>query len=155
MFKKFFTYHIFVIIVLSIIFIILFGSILRHHYIGGNNYPKLQKIAVFIAEIPSVTKKVLDKKSLNINKPNKLKKHTNKKKFQNFTNHKRDGILILPRYDHKNSRSQVQVIDLNNFEVIHTYQHNISEMNNEIKNLEEFIDIMLIIQLLDLNIGIH
>ena len=33
---------------------------------------------------------------------------------------------------------QVQVIDLNNFEVIHTYQHNISEMNNEIKNLEEF-----------------
>ena len=62
MFKKFFSYPVFVLIVLSIVGIIIFGSILRHHYIGGGNYPTLQKIAVFIAEIPSVTKKMLKKK---------------------------------------------------------------------------------------------
>ena len=138
MFKKFISYPVFVVIIFSIICIILFGAVLRHHYLGGTNYPTSQKIAVFFAEIPSITKKMLDNKTLNINRPPKLKKHIHKKKFTKFSDYQRNGILILPRYDHKKGRSEVQVIDLSNFEIIHTYQHNITDLNNQITNIEEF-----------------
>ena len=63
MFKKFISYPVFVVILFSIICIILFGAVLRHHYLGGNNYPTSQKIAVFFAEIPSIIKKMLNNKT--------------------------------------------------------------------------------------------
>ena len=44
----------------------------------------------------------------------------------------------MPRYDHSQSKSIVEIVDLNNFEVLHTYQHDISEMNNQVKNVSEF-----------------
>ena len=45
---------------------------------------------------------------------------------------------MLPRYEHSLSRSVVDIIDLNNFEVIHTYKHDIDEMNNKVTNTKEF-----------------
>ena len=45
---------------------------------------------------------------------------------------------MLPRYDHSLSRSVVDIIDLDNFEVIHTYKHDIAEMNGQVTNTKEF-----------------
>jgi len=45
---------------------------------------------------------------------------------------------VLPRYDHSLSRSVVDIIDLNDFEVIHTYKHDINEMNSKVKNIDKF-----------------
>ena len=52
-------YIISLIIFLIVTFIILFSSVLRHHYIGGEKFPEIRKIAVYIAEIPSNIKIVL------------------------------------------------------------------------------------------------
>ena len=57
--NKFFNYTAYCILVLSLICLILYGSILRHHYKGGKKFPSLQKIAVFFAEIPSNIKFIL------------------------------------------------------------------------------------------------
>ena len=49
--KKFFTYPVFLVIFLSIVGSILFGSLLRHHYLGGERVKSLQNIAVIFASI--------------------------------------------------------------------------------------------------------
>ena len=36
---------------------------------------------------------------------------------------------MLPRYDHSLNKAVVDVIDINNFEIIHTYQQNILKKN--------------------------
>ncbi len=137
MIKKFFTYPVFVILFLSIIVSILFGSILRHHYLGGDRLVTLQKIAVFFAEIPSRSRHIIKYRTLDLDKPAKLKKHINKKKFQGDKIINRNALLILPKYDHSINRSVIDVIDLNNFKTIHTYSHDINNMNSKVINKEE------------------
>ena len=138
MFKNFFTYPVFLIIVLSIISSILFGSLLRHHYKGGQRFQSLQKVAVFFAEIPKNAKNMIKYRTTNLNKPKLLTKHKEKKRFEQFISNKRNALLVLPRYDNSLSRSVVDIIDLGSFKVIHTYKHNISEMNEQVQNREEF-----------------
>tara|TARA_Y100000768_G_scaffold115279_1_gene85078 strand:+ start:6433 stop:7698 length:1266 start_codon:yes stop_codon:yes gene_type:complete len=112
--------------------------VLRHHYLGGKSLQSLQNIAVFFAEIPGNIKQMVDSKSLNPSKPSILSKHKEKKKFETFKQKKRDALLILPRYDHSLSRSIIDIINLNNFEVIHTYKPDSNKITDQIKNTEEF-----------------
>ena len=138
MFKKFFTYPVFLIIFLSVIILILFGSLLRHHYLGGDRAPSLRMTAVFLAEIPMNIRNMIRHGSINLGKPKKLTKHLDKKKFQSFIKNERNALLILPRYDYGLERSLVDVIDLNNFKTIHTYKHDINKMHKQVKNIKEF-----------------
>jgi len=138
MFKKFFTYPVFLVIFLSIVGSILFGSLLRHHYLGGERVKSLQNIAVIFAEIPMHARDMIKFRTFNLNKIHPLTKHKDKKRFEQFIPNKRNALLVLPRYDHSLSRSVVDIVDLNNFEVIHTYKHDIAEMNDQVTNTEEF-----------------
>ena len=142
MFKKFFTFRIFLLILLFVIWSALFGSVLKHHYENGENFQFLQKIAVTIAKIPNTAedmiKFIIKGKNFNPNKPPILTKHKDKKRFEQFIPNKRNALLVLPRYDYSLSRSLVDIVDLNNFEVIHTYKHDIAEMNDQVTNTEVF-----------------
>ena len=138
MFKKFFTYPVFLVIFLSIVGSILFGSLLRHHYLGGERVKSLQNIAVFFAEIPMHVRDMIKFRTFNLNKLHPLTKHKDKKRFEQFIPNKRNALLVLPRYDHSISRSVVDIVDLNNFEVLHTYKHDIAAMNDQVTNTEEF-----------------
>jgi len=130
MFNEFFTYPLFFVIVLSIISSILFGSLIKYHFDGGQKYQTLRNIALFIANIPMIINKMMQSKSLNPNKPPILKKNKNKKRFEQFIQNNRNGLLVLPRYDHVLSKPVVDVIDLINFKIIHTYKHDISQVTN-------------------------
>ena len=136
--KKFLSYPVILITFLSFICFILFGSLLRHHYLGGERFKSLQTLAVFLSEVPANTKKIIKYKKIDFNKIEPLTKHKNKKRFEKFLNNDRNGLLILPRYDHGINRSIVDVIDLKNFEIIHTYKHNIEATLNKVKNKKEF-----------------
>ena len=138
--KKFLTYQVFLVIILSIISSIFFGALLRQHYlkVSEEKYKSLKKIAVFFAEIPSVTKTMVINKTININRLPMLSRHKDKERFKQFINNNRNALLVLPRYDFNKNRSVVEIIDLKNFEILHIYEHDISEMNNKTKNLEEF-----------------
>ena len=138
MLKKFFTYQVFLILVVSFIVIILFGALLRHHYLGGERFKPLQKVAVTLASVPKNLKKMIKLRTINLNKIQTLQKHKNKDKFFRFIKKKRNALLIIPRYIISESRSVVDVIDMDTFEVIHTYKHNISEMNKKVNNNNEF-----------------
>ena len=138
MLRKYITYPVLLIIFISFVGFILFGSLLRHHYLGGDRLKSLQKIAVFFAEIPSNAKNMFKRKTVNISAPKKFKRHKDKERFIQHINNKRNALLVLPRYDHSIKRSIIDIIDLNNFEVIHSYKHDIAEMLNQVTNEEEF-----------------
>ena len=143
MFKKFFTYPVFLVLFLSFIGLIIFGSILRHHYLGGKRFPILQDVAIVISEIPKNVGHIIKYKNFNLNKPAPLLKHKQKKRFERFIQKQRNVLLIMPRYDNTLNRSVVDVIDLNNFETIHTYKHDIAHWLKQVKNREEFPEIMI------------
>ena len=142
MFKKFFSYPVMLVLFLSFIVITLYGGFLRHHYMGGEKFKNLQNIAIFFAEIPITIYDMINYKTLNIykvkNAPHILVKHKEKKRFSQLIPNKRNAIMILPRYDHDLNRSVVDIIDLNDFKVLHTYKHNILEVNDKITNIDEF-----------------
>ena len=78
-------------------------------------------------------------RTLNLNKPKPLTKHKDKKRFEQFIENKRNALLVLPRYEHSLSRSVVDIIDLNNFEIIHTYKHDINEMTAMLNSYVSFV----------------
>ena len=138
MIKKILTYQVNLIIVISIIFTIIFGSLVKYHLDGGKKYPTLRKAVIFFASIPLNFKKMINSGSIFIDKHQSLLKHKNKKKFKQFIPSKRNALLVLPRYDSDISRSVVEIIDLNNFEIIHTYKHDVAKMNAKVQNTKIF-----------------
>ena len=140
MFKKIELWIVGLIILFFILLIILVSGVLRDAYLGKNRTPEfLRNNFIMISKIPSNIFNVIQHfKGENINSPPKLKKHKDKKRFVQFIPNKRNSLLVLPRYDHSQKRSVVDVIDLNNFEIIHTYKHDINYMNSKVKNIEEF-----------------
>ena len=138
MFKKIFSYPVFLVIVLSIIGSLFYGYLVKYFMAGGQKFIFLKDIIITSTEITQAAINMIQSKSFNPNKPLIVKRHKNKKRFEQFINNKRNALLILPRYDHSISRSVVDVIDLKNFETIHTYKHDIAEMILQIKNLKEF-----------------
>ena len=79
MFKRFFTYPVFLVLFLSIIASILLSSLVRYHYHGGEKVKSLQKFAVIISGIPFNVKYMVQHKTLRLNDLIPLSKHENKK----------------------------------------------------------------------------
>ncbi len=136
--KKFFTYPVFFVLFLSFIGAMGFGGLLKYHYKGGKKFQFLRNTAVTIADVSFNIGFMFKNQTFNLNKVSYLTKHKDKERFKRFIDNKRNALLVLPRYEHSLSRSVVDIIDLNDFEVIHTYKHNIEEMNSKVKNIDKF-----------------
>ena len=81
MIKKFLNYQVCLVIVLSIIVLIFFGALLKHHYSGGKKFQTLQKIAIFFAEIPVNTRLMFSRGTINIDAPGKPTTHIQKDRW--------------------------------------------------------------------------
>ena len=132
MFKIKISYPVFLIITLLIVFSLIFGGFIKNRIETGQN------LSQFFSSIISNIQIMVKYKTFQLNKPPILNKNKNKNRFQEFIPEQRTALLVLPRYDHKLSRSIVEVIDLRNFKVIHTYKHDILKMNKLVKNVKEF-----------------
>ena len=113
--KKNFTYPIFVVLFLSFIGMMGFGAIVKYNLEGKKEYKLLQKTVMFIVEVPFSLKKIIRNRTFNIDKPDKLQKYKDKKRYKQFIKNERNALLVLPRYDHSLSRSVIDIIDLNHF----------------------------------------
>ena len=123
---------------------ILFGGLIKYHYEGGQKYQKIQNLALLLASIPMNINKIIRSKFFNLNKQVFITKYKNKKRFEQFIPNLREGLLILPRYNHLLRRSLVDIIDLKNFKTIHTYKHDILKMNKLVKNTMDFPNLDII-----------
>ena len=97
-----------------------------------NKFQSLQNIALFIAEIPHNLKHGKYKKSKVVS----LLKYKNKPKFTRFKKSDSERLLVLPRYDDDLKKHIIEVIDLKNFNVLHTYNPN----NKSIFDLVNYSD---------------
>ncbi len=138
MFKKIEVWKVGLIVLFFILLIIFMAGVLRDAYIGKNKTPKIFRDGfALVAEIPKNIYHVT-KFFFHHNLPPKLEKHVEKKRFNKFISNERNALLIMPKYDFTLERSVVDIIDLNKFEKIHTFKHNIDEMNKRVKNSEKF-----------------
>jgi len=135
---KFFKYSVSLILFLSFISAMGFGAVVKYYYDGGNKYQFLQKTVMLISAVPVNVAKMIRYRTLNPDRPNKLDKHSDKNRFERFITKKRSALLVLPRYEFNLKTGVVDIIDLKNFEIIHTYKHNSEEMNNKVTNIQEF-----------------
>jgi hypothetical protein len=134
---------IFLILIISFVGSILFGSLLRYHYNGGTKFKNLQKVAVFFAEIPFNIKFILENKKIIFNPKLILKNKTiivdvlipiseqtydDKKFFDKKLNSSRNELILISRHDGDLQRSIVEIRDLNTFEVLHSYLPDIQKI---------------------------
>ena len=128
------------IVVFFIILIILISGVLRDAFLAKKKTPEvLRNVLLKVAEFPKDVFHIYNHIILgDMNKPTILVKHKSKNRFERYIKKDREALLILPRYDHNLERSVVEVIELNNFKIIHTYKHDILEMYKRIKNMKEF-----------------
>lgn len=132
MFKKIEIWILYLLCIIFFFVLIGFGTILKHELTGGNRFPIIQKSALFVANIPYVLKRVFLSKKINIDLVIKNDRFSNKPRFKKFKNVKRNELLILPRYDGDAAQSIVEIIDLNNFSVLHTYKPKLENVFSDI-----------------------
>lgn len=139
--KNFFRYHIFLTIFLSIIAIIGYGSLLRHHYLGGEKLKSLQNIAVTFAEIPTNIKNIGMRYYVDLIKggsgdfivPTKDIIYENLKVFdKKISTPLSENLILISRHDGDLGRAIVEIRDLNTFEILHSYKPNIEEIYKKI-----------------------
>jgi hypothetical protein len=134
MFKKIEIWILYLTLILVVISYIFYGAVVRRYSIYGEHLPVFKPISiisVFLAEIPSNFKKIL-----NYRKPTRIKMaEVNPEKFGfngealNF-----DSYLLMPRYNSNVNQSTVELIDLKTFEVLHEWKPEINEIWSKIRN---------------------
>ena len=144
MFKKIEIWILYLVLLLGIPITIVFGVLVRQETEGttkqGNvNISFLTKPAASIARLPEqLLRKIL--------KPNdNLVNHPFKKDRYFFTQNGFNGIpnskasyLLLSRYSGDLQEGIVELVDLTNFKVLHTWNPDIDDLNKSIKKSEEF-----------------
>ncbi len=138
--KKFLTYPVFVIVIISIIFSILYGALLRHHYLGFGRVETLRNIAVFFAEIPSTLKFIVINKTLTGDTIEPLNNfiYENKEAFELKREFQKiNELIVISRHDGDLGKSVVEIRDMNTFEIIHKYLPDIEKIYQNIDLTKE------------------
>ena len=138
--KKFFTYPVFVVLFLSFIGTILFGSILKHHYLGGERFKTLQNIALLISSIPGTLEEIFLKRSVKFQSLSPVFKWEDKEMINLFKDSDEEGLIILSRYDAIKKRSVVEIRELSTLNKLHTYEHDINKMYDLLEKQKIFFD---------------
>lgn len=142
MFKKFFTYLVFLITFLAFVVAMMFGAIVKYHYEGGKEYQSLQKTILFISSIPKTINILIENRDISgdfIEPINDIihddKKIFDKKLDTASTHH--ENLILVSRHDGDLGRSIVEIRDLNTFEVLHSYLPDIEKIYDKMNLPEE------------------
>ena len=122
MFKKFFTYPVFLVLFLSFIGVMGFGAIIKYHYQGGHKFQFLQKPAILITEVSFNIAKIIQgyNKELLKAPDNRFKDY---KAGFNFKNKEELDILFLLNYTNpSNKKHEIKLIDLITYKSIFEYK---------------------------------
>ena len=127
MFKKVEIWIVYLILLLGIVFTVFFGALIRHELIGGKIFKNyglgwIPETALFIAEIPSNFKR------LTINDNVVEDRFSHLSGFNGAPNSE-ESYLLLSRYDGHHNEGMVELIDLTNFKVLHTWNPDIDKFN--------------------------
>ena len=131
MFKKIEIWILYLVVFLGIPITIGFGSIVRYEMLGGKILGGISKTALFLAEIPSNLKELF------------LIDFEVRDRFPlssgfNGTANLNHSYLLLSRYSGDLMEGIVELVDLTNFKVLHTWNPDIDKFNKSVNKVNEF-----------------
>ena len=141
MFKKIEIWILYLIVFIGFPITVSFGALVRHEMLGGVglrsiNAGWISKNALFLAEIPTNFKQIfreLEKRELQVLQD----RFPDLNKFNGVPNNKK-SYLLLSKFDGDLKEGVVELIDLTNFEVLHTWNPDINKFNNLVDKVDEF-----------------
>jgi len=131
MFKKIEIWVLYLTILLSILFAIGFGVLVRQELVGSIKAGWVSKTALNLAEIPKNIKKIF------INDLIVEDRFPYLDGF-NGTPNSEESYLLLSRYHGDLQEGIVELIDLTNFEILHTWNPDIDALNYLVQQVDEF-----------------
>jgi hypothetical protein len=131
MFKKIEIWILYLTILLSILFALGFGFLVRQELIGSNKAGWISKTALTLAEIPVNIKKIL-KGGLVV-----ADRFPNLDGFNGTPNFE-ETYLLLSKYDGDLGEGVVELVDLRTFEILHTWNPDIDAFNDLVEQTNEF-----------------
>ncbi len=144
MFKKIEIWILYLVILISVILISGFGVLVRQELVGNTNLGKydisfLSKPAATIAGLPEKVFKALVKPNPNrVNDPwDEYRDFYSQSGFKGIPN-SYESYLLLSRYDGDSMEGIVELVDLTNFEILHTWNPDIDAFNDLIEQVDEF-----------------
>ena len=130
MFKKIEIWILYLVLLLGIPVTISFGVLVRQELNGSTKLGRVSKTALFLAEIPAKIKGI--SKGLKV-----------EDRFPNLDGFKgnpnlNQSYLLLSRYQGDLKEGIVELIDLRNFKVLHTWNPDLDEFNKLVEKIDEF-----------------
>ena len=145
MFKKIEIWILYLALVIGFILTIIFGHLVKKslQQEDYSNRTFLQKVSIVLASIPSNFQSIFtivsDPGNEFIKKNNVDKKQLTREKIIS-----RNELLLLSRFNPKKNRSIVEIVELDSFKVLHSYEPNIDKINKFTDtSREEFQDLLL------------
>ena len=135
MFKKIEIWILYLVLLLGIPVSIGFGVIVRQELVGDIKLGRVSKTALFLAEIPLNIKKIL---IANQNPDLQIKDRFPLLDGFNGSPNLSESYLLLSRYDGDLKEGIVELVDLTNFKVLHTWNPDIDKFNKSVKKIDEF-----------------
>ena len=130
MFKKIEIWILYLVILISILFILGFGVLVRQELAGSIKAGWVSKTALSITELPAKIKSSI----------NALKEPDRFPELSGFngTPNINESYILLSRYNGDTKEGLVELIDLTTFNILHTWNPDIDEFNNLIEDTNEF-----------------
>ena len=136
MFKKFFTYPVFLVLFLSFIGMMGFGAIVKYNFEGGKRFQFLQKPVMLISSVPITLNKMIKYRTVSDDLifPINAIIYENLRIFDKKLSPPTlsENLILISRHDGDLGRSIVEIRDLNTFEVLHSYKTNFDEVYKKI-----------------------
>ena len=130
MFKKIEIWILYLVILCSILFAVGFGVLVRQELVGSIKGGWISKTALTLAEIPLNIKTMFDGGDLAVED-----RFSTLDGFDGTPNIE-ESYLLLSRYDGDLQEGVVELVDLRNFEVLHTWNPDIDAFNEIVEKLE-------------------
>ncbi len=132
MFRKVEIWILYLIILLGVVFSVGFGVLVRQELVGKTKAGWASRAALTLVEIPKNLKEMLLDNDLTV-----LDRFPTSDGFEGTPNAE-VSYLLLSRYDGDLEEGVVELIDLTNFEVLHTWNPDIDAFNNLVEKVDEF-----------------
>ena len=131
MFKKIEIWILYLVVLLGIPITIGFGVLVRQEIYGSVKLGRVSETALFLAEIPVSLKKIFVS-------PLEFEDRFPSLSSFNGKPNLNESYLLLSRYDGDLKEGTVELIDLMNFKVLHTWNPDIVKLNKSVKKIDEF-----------------
>ena len=131
MFKKIEIWILYLVVLLGIPITIFFGVLVRQELVGSIKLGRVSQTALFLAEIPVALKKIFVS-------PLEVEDRFPSLSGFNGNPNLNESYLLLSRYDGDLKEGIVELVDLMNFKVLHTWNPDMDEFNKSVNKIDEF-----------------